>query len=254
MLECRIAKKVFLFRQEEMNMEVHHEAAVPAVSSQEKLYPAFLIMRDKACVVVGGGRVATRKVRVLLSAKALVTVISPVLHPELQALHTEQLIRYVPGEYAIEYLACARLVFAATDNADVNARVALDARRLGLWVNVADNPALSDFYVPATIHRQHLTLAISTAGESPAFARYVRELLENALSEALGQTLEMVAEARPLVLAEPEERQKDLWNSLLALRLETIVESEGYAAARTRFTEWLACNISTSRDDTKPSL
>jgi precorrin-2 dehydrogenase/sirohydrochlorin ferrochelatase len=106
-------------------------------------------------------------------------------------------------------------------------------------VNVADNPALSNFYVPATIHRSNLTVAISTGGSSPAFARYMREWLEQRLSEALGQALEMIAEARPLILVQPKELQASLWESLFALHLETIIETEGYPLARSRFEEWV---------------
>ena len=205
----------------------------------EKLYAAFLSLRDKTCAVVGGGSVAARKVRSLLATGANIVVISPQLHAELQELVSQSLIRSIPSHYAAEHLDGVQLVFAATNNAEVNRLVAQDAHARGLWVNVADAPALSDFYVPATIHQRDLTLAISTGGSSPAFARYVRELLEQTLSEALGQALELFAQARPLILAQTKEQQAALWDSLFALRLEAIIETEGYPHAYRVFEEWL---------------
>jgi len=207
--------------------------------SHANLYPAFLSLQGKVCAVVGGGGVAARKVRSLLATGASIVVISPQLHAELQALLSHSPIRSIASNYVTEHLEGAHLVFAATNDPEVNRRVAQDAHERGLWVNVADNPALSDFYVPATIHRNDLTVAISTGGSSPAFARYVRELLEQRLSEALGQALDMIAQARPLILTQPKEQQASLWESLFALHLEAIIETEGYPLARSRFEEWL---------------
>jgi precorrin-2 dehydrogenase len=206
---------------------------------QAKLYPAFLSLQGKVCAVVGGGSVATRKVCSLLVTGASIVVISPLLQAELQEMLSHSLIRSIPANYAAEHLDGAQLVFAATNDPEVNRRVAQDAHMRGLWVNVADNPALSDFYVPATIHRGDLTLAISTGGTSPAFARYVREQLEQTLSEAWGQALEMIAQARPLILARPKAQQTSLWEGLFALHLESILATEGYPLAHHRFEEWL---------------
>ena len=209
-------------------------------SSKVKLYSVFLSLQGKTCVVVGGGRVAARKVRSLASTGAIIVVISPLLHAELQALLSTGWMHHIPSSYSREHLTGATLVFAATNDPAINLQVVQDAQQQGMWVNVVDNPDSSDFYVPATIHRKDLTLAISTAGGSPAFARYVREMLDQALSEALGQALEMIAQARPRILAAPKGQQTQLWESLLALRLETVIETEGYILARSRFEEWLA--------------
>ncbi len=152
------------------------------------------------------------------------------------------MIQAIVDNYAAEHLEGVQLVFAATNNAEVNRSIAQDAHARGLWVNVADNPALSDFAVPATIHRSDLTVAISTDGNAPAFARYVRELLEQTLSEALGQALEMIAQARAPILAQTKERQASLWEDLFGLHLETIIETEGYPLARSQFEEWLRKN------------
>lgn len=218
------------------------EDGVHTSIAKNRLYPAFLVVEGKVCVVVGGGRVATRKVRSLLAAGAHVVVICEVLHTDLQTLLASGLIAVIPARYAVEYLTGASLVFAATNDPEVNLQIAHDAHERGLWVNVADNSDKSDFYVPATIHRQDLTLAISTGGESPAFARYVRELLEQSLSDALGQALEIFAQARPFILAEAGEKQAQLWETLLALQLEKVIETQGHAMARQIFEQWLEQN------------
>lgn len=209
-------------------------------TSKEKLYPAFLSLQGKTCIVVGGGGVAARKVRSLVSTGAIIVVISPLLHTELQALLSAGSIHHIPSPYSREHLTGATLVFATTNDPAINLQIAQDAQQKGIWINVADNPDSSDFYVPASIHRKDLTIAVSTAGSSPAFARYVREMLEHALSEALGQALEMIAQARPRILAAPKGQQAQLWESLLSLRLETVIETDGYILARSRFEEWLA--------------
>lgn len=183
---------------------------------------------------------ATRKIRSLLSTGASIVVISPQLHTELQALLATNAVRHIPAPYAKEHLAGASLVFAATNDHTINQQVAQDAQQQGLWTNIADDPDGSDFHVPAIIHRQDLTLAISTAGGSPAFARHVRKQLEQALHESLGQTLAMIAQARPLILTAPKAQQAQLWDSLLSLHLETVIETEGYPAALSRFEQWLA--------------
>jgi precorrin-2 dehydrogenase/sirohydrochlorin ferrochelatase len=204
-----------------------------------QLYPAFLSLRGKTCVVVGGGRVSVRKIHSLLPTGARIVVISPQLHPELQALQARGAIHVIADTYKKKYLAGAALVFAATNDHSTNQQVAQDARQQGLWVNIADDPAGSDFHVPASIHRQNLTVAISTAGSSPAFARYVREQIEQALPESFGAALTLIAQARPHILAAPKEQQAQLWDSLLALRLATVIEKEGYTAARSCFERWL---------------
>jgi len=226
-----------------MDRTTKSEDTFHTLAAKNRFYPAFLRVEGKVCVVIGGGRVATRKIHALLVAGARVVVISVALHVDLQTLFANGLVDYIPARYAAEYLTCASLVFAATNDPEVNLQIARDAHERGLWVNVADNPDNSDFYVPATIHQQDLTLAISTGGEAPAFARYVRELLEQSLSDALGQALEMVTQARPLILAEPKERQTQLWESLQALHLEKVIETQGHAVAHQLFGQWLEQNI-----------
>jgi siroheme synthase-like protein len=160
------------------------------------LFPLFVELEGRPCVVLGGGAVAERKVAALLDAGAVVTVVSPVLSPALGALVSSGRIAHVARRYADGDLADAVLAFAATDDGKVNDEIAREGRARGVWVNAADDPAHCDAILPAVFHRGAITVAVSTGGASPALARAVRERLEDALPEAYGPLAEVAATAR----------------------------------------------------------
>ncbi len=138
------------------------------------LYPLFMDLAGRRCVVVGGGKVAERKARKLLEAGAEVVVISPEITPEIEAMPVE----IFRGGYAAGDLAEAFLAFAATDVREVNAAVVREARERGVPLNVADEPSAGDFALPSTLRRGGLQVAVSTGGASPALARSIRQELE----------------------------------------------------------------------------
>jgi siroheme synthase-like protein len=135
-------------------------------------YPVFLDLRDRPVVVIGGGRVARRKVQGLREAGARVRVIAPRIASRLRA---DALVRrrYRPGD-----LRGAVLAFAATGDRAVNHAVAREARRRRIPVNVADSAAECTFLVPARLRRGGLHIAISTSGQDPRLAKAVRRRLE----------------------------------------------------------------------------
>jgi precorrin-2 dehydrogenase/sirohydrochlorin ferrochelatase len=138
------------------------------------LYPIFLDLSDRRCVVVGGGEVANRKARKLLQARARVVVISPEVGAELESVAVEVHRRpYREGDLEGAYLA-----FAATDSREVNAAVAREAEERGIPVNVADRPSEGDFALPSTLRRGGLQVAVSTGGASPTLARRIKDELE----------------------------------------------------------------------------
>lgn len=165
------------------------------------MYPVCLQLTDKLCVVIGGGGVAERKVKEVLSQQGRVRLISPELTHFLQQLVDDALIEWLPRGYSSGDLAGAFLVFAATSNRSVQHQVVEDARQENLLVNVADQPEACDFHVPASIHRGELTIAISTNGKSPAMAAMVRKRLEQQVGDEFGVLLELMAEVRKQVLA-----------------------------------------------------
>jgi siroheme synthase-like protein len=138
------------------------------------LYPIFLDLSGRRCVVVGGGEVANRKARKLLQARARVVVISPEIGAELESVAVEVHRRpYREGDLEGAYLA-----FAATDSREANAAVAREAKERGIPVNVADRPSDGDFALPATLRRGGLQVAVSTGGASPTLARKIKDELE----------------------------------------------------------------------------
>ncbi|MCS6953331.1 MAG: bifunctional precorrin-2 dehydrogenase/sirohydrochlorin ferrochelatase [Bryobacterales bacterium] len=141
-------------------------------------YPVFLDLRGRRVLVVGAGRVGLRKIRGLLEAGAEVTVVDPHGSPELERLPIHLRRRRFRRADVRRHV----LVFAATDQRDVNRAVAEEARRLGIWVNVADNPAECDFLVPARVRRGNLQIAVSTGGQSPRLAAELRKKLEMLLA------------------------------------------------------------------------
>ncbi len=151
------------------------------MNTDRRFYPLFLDMSGKRAVVVGGGNVAYRKAAALLDAGARVTIIAPRFDERFDASAAERLAR----EYREGDLAGARLAFAATDRRDVNARVAREAKSLGIPVNVADSPAECDFIVPARVRRGYIQMAISTGGMNPALAAKIRRAVEALLDDIL---------------------------------------------------------------------
>jgi precorrin-2 dehydrogenase/sirohydrochlorin ferrochelatase len=159
-------------------------------------YPVVLRLVGRRCVVVGGGQVAKRKLSALTRAAAEVVVVAPDITPEIERLGDSGAVRVERRPFAPGDLDGAFLAIAATDDRQVNRAVAEAARARGVIVDVADDPTASDFTLPALIRRRDITLAISTGGRSPAFARYLREQLEAWLTDARCDLLELVAELR----------------------------------------------------------
>lgn len=151
-----------------------HDSIGVAVS----FYPVFLDLRGRPVLVVGAGRVGLRKIRGLVEAGAQVTVVAPEGRPELSQLP----VRWRRRRFRRSDVRGHVLVFAATDQRAVNQMVAEEARRLGAWVNVADNVDECDFLVPARVRRGDLQIAVSTGGQSPRLAAELRRKLEGLLA------------------------------------------------------------------------
>lgn len=143
-----------------------------------KYYPVNLDLRERRCVVVGGGRVAERKTLSLLEAGGDVTVVSPSLTPKLAELAASGKVVQVPSPFHESHLANAHLVIAATNDLAVNRAVAQLCRKKGILVNVAAPPGESSFIVPSVVKRGDLVIAVSTGGASPALSRSIRQELE----------------------------------------------------------------------------
>mgnify|MGYP001195873743 CR=1 FL=1 len=180
-------------------------------------YPVILQLRGRRAVVVGGGKVAVRKIRGLLEAGADVVLVAPEAEPELQALAVEGTIGWRIKTFAPGDLDGAFLVIAATNDHEVNEAVA-QAAAPGQLLNIVDAPERCDFHVPAVIRRGPLTIAVSTEGASPAVARRIRRELEDRYGKEYGPYLEFLQRARDIVLHEVEdaEGRRRLFQTLAA--------------------------------------
>ncbi len=159
-------------------------------------YPLFLDISDQNAVVVGAGRVATRKIRSLLAAGATVTVVSPRAAGAIERLSRDHRIRWIRRRYRAADLHGARLVIAATDDEQVNQRVCAEANRRKLLVNCAAPPEAGNFIVPALVRKGRLMIAVSTGGASPALAKHLRRQLEEIISDSYSEVASKMEKVR----------------------------------------------------------
>jgi len=182
-------------------------------------YPVFLDLKGKRCMVVGGGSVAERKVRTLLECQASITVISAKLSTGLQQLAEEGTIQVIRRNYRDGDLDDAFLVIAATDDATVNAAVADQGGKQPTLINVVDDPKASIFIVPSVVRRGDITIAIGTAGKSPALARKIRTNLEAALPPEYASLASIVSEVRQELAQKQISVDGDTWQRCLDIDL-----------------------------------
>ncbi len=170
-------------------------------------------------MVIGGGKVASRKVKTLLSYGAQVEVVSPEVVPELEDLAREGKIVLKKRPYQEGDLEGAFLVVAATNLPAVQEQVVGEAQKRGLLLNVVDQPERSNFIVPSVVRRGRLTLAISTSGASPALARRLRETLEDIFGPEYATYLDLMARWREEILARElkEEERRQIFEHLALL-------------------------------------
>ena len=180
-------------------------------------YPVFLELDGKTALVVGGGRVAQRKVETLMEYGAIVHIVSRDLTDRLGELIQAGRIRLLGREFMEEHLAGVFLVFVATNNRSLNSKVSKSAREMGLLVNVADQPAHCNFIVPSIVRRGDLLVAVSTSGKSPALARKIREELEARFGPEYETFLTFMGRLRKevLSLALPQEENSRIFHDVV---------------------------------------
>jgi siroheme synthase-like protein len=159
--------------------------------------PIAVDLQGRACVVVGGGEVAARKIETLLRAGAHVTVIAPHVSQEIETwegkephLHLER------RPYRSGDLEGAALAFAATDSPRVHAEIATEAKERGVWLNAADDPDHCSFLMPAVVERGPIAIAVGTGGASPALARRVRDEVATRIGVEYGEAATYLGELR----------------------------------------------------------
>jgi precorrin-2 dehydrogenase / sirohydrochlorin ferrochelatase len=159
-------------------------------------FPIYLDMTKRRCLVIGGGKVAERKIAALLEAEAEVTVLSPEVTDTVAAWSKRNMIRFAARRFQCGDLAGFEVVFVATNDPLVNESVYHEGRSRGVWVNAADDPTRCDFILPSVLRRGELTVAVSTGGRSPALARTIREELEFYFTREYEALAKLAAEVR----------------------------------------------------------
>jgi precorrin-2 dehydrogenase/sirohydrochlorin ferrochelatase len=168
------------------------------------LFPIFLKIAARPCLVIGAGHLAESKIESLQAAHAKVTVIAPQATQRIADLAAAGEIEWHPREYATGDLAGNFLVVAATNNPAVNRAVFHEAAESNVLCNAVDDPPFCDFYFPSVVRRGDLQIAISTAGASPALAQRLRKELNTQLPLNLGDWLTDLGNLRrEVVAAEP---------------------------------------------------
>ncbi len=164
------------------------------------LYSMNLRISGRKAVVVGGGRVAYRKVLGLLDSDARVTIVSPELTDGLMSLAETGQISWRPKQFSSDDLEGAMLIIAATNDRETNLAVKKHAAANQL-VNLADDPEVSDFHVPSVIKRGKLTIAVSTSGASPVLAKKICGQLEQMFDQQYESYLDFLASSRKEIIA-----------------------------------------------------
>ena len=177
-----------------------------------KLYPLNLDIENKSCVVIGGGEVAFRKIRGLLEAGAKVKVIAPEICAGIEELFNRGKISWTRKNFSEDLLGDEIILIAATDNPEVNQRAAQAGKFL---VNVVDGGG--NFNVPSSIRRGELLLTISTGANSPAFSKFIRQMLEAELGENFDAGLKIISDKRREVkrLLPNHKARKIFWQQIL---------------------------------------
>jgi uroporphyrin-III C-methyltransferase/precorrin-2 dehydrogenase/sirohydrochlorin ferrochelatase len=195
-------------------------------------FAAFLDLLGKRVVVVGGGKVASTKVRALLACRpAPLIVVAPTATAFIRRAAEADQVEWLPREYQADDLQDAALAFGATDDRSLNARVAADARQLGVPVLAVDDVPNCDFIAPALVRRGDVTIAISTGGRSPAMARRTRERLDSLLPAHWGDLLDVAAAARERLGGTRSVIEPDRWQTALDGDVEQLTETGALAEA-----------------------
>ncbi len=181
-----------------------------------KLFPLFLKLENRPCLVVGAGTIAEGKIAGLLEAEATLRVVAPQATPQIHSWAKEKKLDLHQREFEPKDLQGMFLVVAATSNAPLHEQIFAEARRRSVLCNVVDVPHLCDFYYPAVVRRGPLQIAISTSGESPALAQRLRKELEIQFGPEYEAWVTALGEARAEIAKRdlaPEDR-KDLLHQL----------------------------------------
>lgn len=206
--------------------------------------PIFMKIRNRPCLVVGGGEVASRKFNMLERAGAQVTVVAPELHPLLARALAEGRIRHLAAIFEPAQLEHVAIVIAATDDEQVNRNVSAEAQQRNIPVNVVDAPELCTFIMPSIVDRSPLLVAVSSNGASPVLARMLRARLETLIPASYGRLAAFAADFREAVKRRfaTSQQRRIFWEDVMQGAIGEQVLSGQEQAARFAMEQALAGN------------
>ena len=205
------------------------------------LLPIFLNIKNKKCVVVGGGEVAFRKATLLLRAGADLNIVAPVLSDELRKLCVDTDCAITAREFEEADINNAVLVVAATDDLKTNERVSVIASTLNIPVNVVDQPHLCSFIMPSIVDRSPIVVAISSGGSSPILTRKLKELNEAMIPGRIDKLAELLGSFRGRVKSEINDFSARIrfWENVLDSEIPELVYNGQDDEARSALDNWL---------------
>lgn len=209
------------------------------------LYPINLDIAGRLCLVVGGGTVAARKIDTLLICGAQVRVVSPQVCRIIRDLAEQSKIDLQRREYRDSDMLDAALVFAATNNTEVQKKVAEHATIWGIPLNSADDPENSDFHVPAKISRGDLLITVSTGGASPALASVIKQRFEAEFGPDYGILTQLMALVRESVVGKgySSEENKILFHQILKMPVLACIKERNWGELQSLLLSVLPANI-----------
>lgn len=209
-------------------------------------YPVLLDLRGLRVIVIGGGKVAERKINTLLGCGALINIIAKELTPLLQRYLEEKKIAYVGKKLNKGHLKGAFMVIAATNDAKQNRTISEMAKKKGMLINAVDQPSDCNFILPSTLRRGDLLISVSTSGRSPALAKKIRQQLEGLFGPEYECFLKCMGRLRKeiLSLGLPQKENKEIFNKIIDSDMLDSISNQNWDQVTSILTQALQRKVS----------
>ncbi len=211
------------------------------MNKSEKFYPVNLNLSGKKVLVIGGGNVASRKVKILLEYKAEITILSPKISGTIKELAESGQIKLLNRTFRDGDIKGFDIVFYAATGTSLAKKVAAEAKLEGALLNSAVSPKLSDFYLPAKFERGSLTISISSEGKAPFYVKHIRKRLEEIFTERESVIIDLAGKLRKQVLASGLNRSEksDIYEKFVETDWNMIIKQYGVETAEELINDWI---------------